>query len=120
MIETDVEGLRAGGPLFNDRGEFVGVVTRMYDGQEGPNLAIPVDYVRGLLLLDTQLTLAELREKVGEVPREQLDRKRRQVVKGQVTATGSTGVAEASPHRAWQPQDETRKPVLAAPQSTAR
>lgn len=44
----------SGGPVFNDKGEVVGVAVFLIDGGQSLNFAVPVDYVRGMLAMNTQ------------------------------------------------------------------
>ncbi len=51
LIQTDasVNPGNSGGPLLNDRGQAIGVVTSKLRGSEGLNFALPINYVRGML-----------------------------------------------------------------------
>lgn len=64
VIQTDasVNPGNSGGPLLNDRGQAIGVVTWKVRGSEGLNFAIPINYVRGMLdNLQKPLSLEDLR-----------------------------------------------------------
>jgi S1-C subfamily serine protease len=64
VIQTDasVNPGNSGGPLLNDRGQAIGVVTYKLRGSEGLNFAVPINYVRGMLeSLQKPLSLEELR-----------------------------------------------------------
>lgn len=62
VIQTDaaVSSGNSGGPLLNGQGEVVGIVTFRVIAGDDLNFTIPINYVRGLLDLETQLTLSEL------------------------------------------------------------
>jgi serine protease Do len=51
LLQTDaaVNPGNSGGPLVNDRGEAVGVVSLILRSSQGLNFAVPINYVRGLL-----------------------------------------------------------------------
>jgi hypothetical protein len=61
VIQTDAAASpgNSGGPLVNERGDVVGVVS-FGIADKSLNFAIPINYVRGLLTLKTQITLEEL------------------------------------------------------------
>lgn len=68
VIQTDAASNpgNSGGPLVNSKGQVIGVVTSKLRGSEGINFAVPVNYVRGLLIsADKPMTLAELRAALG-------------------------------------------------------
>lgn len=56
----------SGGPMLNERGEVVGVLTFGLNG-ENLNFAVPVNYARGLMSLNESLSLTQLNERVGLV-----------------------------------------------------
>ena len=51
VIQTDasVNPGNSGGPLLNDRGQAIGIVTFKLRESEGLNFAVPINYVRGML-----------------------------------------------------------------------
>jgi S1-C subfamily serine protease len=51
VLQTDaaVNPGNSGGPLVNNRGQAIGVVSFKLRSAEGLNFAIPINYVRGLL-----------------------------------------------------------------------
>lgn len=67
VIQTDAAASpgSSGGPMLNDSGEVIGVVTFKNVGGESLNFAMPINYARGLLSLETQLSLNELEEKLS-------------------------------------------------------
>lgn len=70
LIQTDasVNPGNSGGPLLNDRGQVIGVVTWKLRGSEGLNFAVPINYLRGMLEdLHKPLSLAELRMNLSSV-----------------------------------------------------
>jgi hypothetical protein len=73
VIQTDasVNSGNSGGPLLNDRGQAIGVITFNVKrgGQgEGLNFAMPINYVRGMLdSLQKPMSLDELRANLSSV-----------------------------------------------------
>ncbi len=66
VIQTDAAASpgSSGSPLLNQRGEVIGIIAfKRVDG-EGLNFAIPINYVRGLMTLDSQLSLEQLNKKL--------------------------------------------------------
>lgn len=51
VIQTDAAANpgNSGGPLFNGKGQVIGVVTSKLQASEGLNFAVPINYVRGLM-----------------------------------------------------------------------
>ena len=51
VLQTDaaVNPGNSGGPLLNDRGQAIGVVSFILRSSQGLNFAVPINYVRGLL-----------------------------------------------------------------------
>jgi hypothetical protein len=67
VLQTDaaVNPGNSGGPLVNNKGQVVGVVSFKFRSSEGLNFAIPVSYVRGLLNnLHEPLTLDQMRRRL--------------------------------------------------------
>jgi len=50
----------SGGAMFNEAGQLVGIVTSKLTSGENLNFALPVNYVRGLLSTEVQMSLADL------------------------------------------------------------
>ena len=70
LIQTDasINHGNSGGPLLNDRGQAIGVVTWKLRGSEGLNFAVPINYLRGMLAdLHQPLSLDELRLSLASV-----------------------------------------------------
>lgn len=64
VLQTDasVNPGNSGGPLLNNKGQAIGVVSFKLRSAEGLNFAIPINYVRGLLNnLHEPMTLAQMR-----------------------------------------------------------
>ena len=64
VLQTDaaVNPGNSGGPLLNDRGQAVGVVSFKLLSSEGLNFAIPINYVQGLLgNVHLPMTLSQMR-----------------------------------------------------------
>jgi hypothetical protein len=71
VIQTDAAANpgNSGGPLLNDKGQAVGVVTSKLKATEGLNFAVPINYVRGLMSsTDQPLGLAELSARLSAAP----------------------------------------------------
>ena len=49
----------SGGGMFNESGELIGIVTAQFTAGQNLNFAVPVNYARGLLSSDSQMTLAD-------------------------------------------------------------
>ena len=63
VLQTDaaVNPGNSGGPLLNNKGQAIGVVTFQLRSAQGLNFAIPINYVRGLLnALHAPLTLEQM------------------------------------------------------------
>lgn len=72
VLQTDaaVNPGNSGGPLVNNKGEAIGVVSFKLRSTEGLNFAIPINYVRGLYNSRHEpMTLAEMRASLGETSR---------------------------------------------------
>src|SRR4029077_1447787 len=54
----------SGGGMFNEFGELIGIVSSKITNGENLNFGIPVNYMRGLLSLQSRMTLAELAAKI--------------------------------------------------------
>jgi len=69
VIQTDATANHgnSGGPMLNEHGEVVGVVTfKIGEGKaDNLNFAVPINYVRGLLSSTDSLSLADLQGRVG-------------------------------------------------------
>jgi S1-C subfamily serine protease len=52
----------SGGPLFNSRGEVIGVITYLFKGGQNINFAVPINYARGMIGDQPSKTLADLRQ----------------------------------------------------------
>jgi len=64
VIQTDAASNpgNSGGPMLNDRGEVIGILTFKLSGSENLNFAVPSKYATGLLGIDNHLTLQQLGE----------------------------------------------------------
>ena len=49
----------SGGGMFNESGELIGIVTSQFTAGQNLNFAVPVNYARGLLSSDSEMTLAD-------------------------------------------------------------
>jgi hypothetical protein len=70
VLQTDaaVNPGNSGGPLLNNKGQAIGVVSFKLKSSEGLNFAIPINYVRGLLdNLHDPMTLAEMRKDLSAI-----------------------------------------------------
>jgi len=67
IIQTDAASNpgNSGGPLLNEKGEAIGVLSFKLKGTENLNFGIPINYARGLLSLDNKLTLKDLNERIN-------------------------------------------------------
>ncbi len=62
QIDAIVSPENSGGPVVNSKGQAIGVISFKVHGTEGLNVAIPINYVRGLLNnLHEPLPLADMR-----------------------------------------------------------
>lgn len=71
VIQTDAASNpgNSGGPLLNDKGQVIGVLTSKLRDSEGLNFAVPINYVRGLMnSIEKAMTLAELRAALSATP----------------------------------------------------
>ena len=74
MLQTDaaVNPGNSGGPLVNNKGQVIGVVSFKLRSSEGLNFAIPVSYVNSLLnQVHQPVSLAQLRSNVGQITQNQ-------------------------------------------------
>ena len=67
IIQTDsaVSPGNSGGPLINDHGDVVGIVTYKLSAGENLNFAVPINYVRALLPFEQLRSLDELSQELG-------------------------------------------------------
>ena len=67
VIQTDAAANpgNSGGPLLDEEGRAIGVVTFKATGSENINFVVPINYVRGLLTSNKDLTLAQLRAELA-------------------------------------------------------
>lgn len=94
---TQINPGNSGGPLFNFRGEVVGVTSMKVAGGEGLGFAIPIDYVRHFL--DNREAFAYDRNNPNNGYR-YLDAPRRRThrdTKGKTEVVGSAGEPKAGP-----------------------
>ena len=56
----------SGGGMFNSFGELVGIVTSQITDGQNLNFAVPINYARGLMATEADMTLAELADHVGD------------------------------------------------------
>jgi serine protease Do len=66
VIQTDAAANpgNSGGPLLDESGRAIGILTFKIRGAENLNFVVPINYVRGLLADTTTLTLDELRNRL--------------------------------------------------------
>jgi hypothetical protein len=67
VVQTDasVNPGNSGGPMVDDGGRVIGVVTFKLVNAENLNFAVPINYVRGMLTGNDNLTLVELSIRLG-------------------------------------------------------
>jgi serine protease Do len=58
QISAPISPGSSGGPLFNDRGEVIGVATLVITGGQNLNFAVPINLIKPLLLIDRGTSLA--------------------------------------------------------------
>jgi S1-C subfamily serine protease len=71
VIQTDAAANpgNSGGPLLNDKGQAVGVITSKLKATEGLNFAVPINYVRGLMSSTEQpIGLVQLSARLSAAP----------------------------------------------------
>lgn len=69
VLQTDasVNPGNSGGPLLNNKGQAIGIISFKLRSAEGLNFAIPINYARGLLgTVNAPRTLAYMRRVLGE------------------------------------------------------
>jgi len=68
IIQTDsaVSPGNSGGPLINEQGHVVGVVTFKISAGENLNFAVPINYARAMLSFEQLISLDELAQKLGQ------------------------------------------------------
>jgi len=59
QISAPISPGSSGGPLFNDRGEVIGISTLVITGGQNLNFATPINAVKPLLLIDKGIALAD-------------------------------------------------------------
>jgi S1-C subfamily serine protease len=66
IIQTDASANpgNSGGPLLNAKGEVIGVLSFKLKGTENLNFVIPINYARGMLGINNNLTLQAFNEKI--------------------------------------------------------
>lgn len=69
QISAPISQGSSGGPLFNEKGEVIGVATAIIGEGQNINLGIPSNYLRPLMQRDERWSLSKLTEVLGE-PRE--------------------------------------------------
>jgi hypothetical protein len=55
----------SGGPMLDDSGGVIGILTFRIKGGENLNFVVPINYARGLLQINEALSLAELNNRLG-------------------------------------------------------
>jgi Trypsin-like peptidase domain len=64
VIQTDAASNpgSSGGPMLNERGEVIGILTFKLRNSENLGFAVPSKYATGLIGIDNHLTLQQIRE----------------------------------------------------------
>lgn len=106
MIQTDapVNPGNSGGPLCNDRGEVIGIVTRKLTDYEGIGLAIPINGAMEILdaIVDTgsadgvQSSISKVRPTIGISVQDIVEGDKYYDTQGNTYTAGKTGVFVAS------------------------
>jgi Trypsin-like peptidase domain len=68
VIQTDAATNpgNSGGPLFNSHGQAIGVIDFKLRGNENLNFALPINYIRGILInAQSPMTLDEMRGRIS-------------------------------------------------------
>jgi hypothetical protein len=71
QISAPIAPGSSGGPLFNERGEVIGVATAILRGGQNLNLGLPANYVHALARQPDPISLAELSRALRLLAREQ-------------------------------------------------
>jgi serine protease Do len=71
QISAPIAPGSSGGPLFNERGEVIGVATAILRGGQNLNLGLPANYVHALARTPDPISLAELSRALRLLAREQ-------------------------------------------------
>lgn len=75
QISAPISPGSSGGPLFNDRGEVIGISTLVISGGQNLNFAVPINAVKPLLAIGKGVALADYKspnERVRHVPQHPL------------------------------------------------
>jgi S1-C subfamily serine protease len=69
LFQTDAAANpgNSGGPMFNSKGEVIGILTFKLPDSEGLNFVVPVNYARGLWDAKEALTLEQFSARLGNV-----------------------------------------------------
>jgi S1-C subfamily serine protease len=62
QITAPISHGSSGGPIFNGKGEVIGIAVMTVDGGQNLNFAIPIDYARGMLEMSQTQSLAAIYE----------------------------------------------------------
>jgi hypothetical protein len=65
QISAPISVGSSGGPVFDERGQVIGVATLIVTGGQNLNFAVPINYLRPLLASPKPETLPELAERLG-------------------------------------------------------
>jgi hypothetical protein len=74
QISAPIAPGSSGGPLFNDRGEVIGVATGILVGGQNLNFGVPVNYLKPLLESASPLTMEVFAETTAEPERPKVKR----------------------------------------------
>jgi S1-C subfamily serine protease len=67
QVSAPISPGSSGGPIFNTKGEVVGIAVASMEGGQNLNFAIPIDYARGMLTSTIARPLASIYEPESEV-----------------------------------------------------